>query len=321
MAHKVGRGTVAAHGEESTWGTEVARTSASRVYSIEVGREFGHEPIPHLIGGSANAGLLRAEVFEASERFRAKVRGPAYYENGALGLLLKHALGSLTMSGAGPYASSIVLSATRQTGLSSEFALGDSGKSQEAYGGKITKLRITCEPGKPAEYEIEVIYKNGAARANTGTIPTIGTSYPILHKHCGQIGFNSVSYTPRRITLEIDIPHTEIQELGSSRVSEPVPADYVSISLEAELVWDGTSTLEEAKAALTESDCTLTFTDSVNSKTFAITLQNAYVSDYSMPIGGPAEVVQTVKWRPKAASSESGITCALTGVSEATGLL
>jgi hypothetical protein len=306
-----GRNTTVGLGEESTWGTEVARSAWIAVASVELAGKASYlqsDSLLHGSGVSANAGHMTLEKIELG----GSIEAPLFYEGGsAIGLLLKHALGTVSTTGAGPYTHTFTLAGALPTGLTLEVIRGSTALAEEIYGAKISRLELSVSAGQQMRAKVDLIAKNQQARASGGT-PSIGTRYPVLHKHAGaNFAFNSVNYsTVTSFKLVIDNKLTREQVLGSEYTQEPVRSQHQEVTVEIELNAVA-ETLYIAHLAGTEASGSYSFTDGTN--TLAFTFHNLKVIEYGDPISGPGTIKQKVKFRALLGSSTNyGLSVALT---------
>jgi hypothetical protein len=316
MGIRTGIGTRLGIGEESTWGTEASRTVTARLMSTSLQRRATFVPLPHLVG-STGTSRVRAEKYQSGERTGGDIKIVACYEGNALGILLKHALGGLSDGGGGgpTYTHTFTIADVLPTGLSVELQRGMDGSSastaEEMYGCRVQSWALECAAGGAMEFAATLIGKTGQARA-TQSVPSLSSAlYPILHAHAGQLAFNSNNYTIAKFKLSGSNKLGEIQELGSQYLSDPPVVDFADLMLECEVV-SRSDQLYVEQLAGTQGDVTLTWTDSVNTKTLAMTMHNGVLEEDAEDISGPGEIRLRCRWRLFSASSESGLSLVIT---------
>lgn len=318
-AIRTNRGTVLALGAESSWGTEVARDATARVVSCTLQRKLENVALPHLAG--VGFGRVRDATYTAKETYGGETVHVAQYEGGTLGLLLYAALGSKVDAGAGPYTHTLTVSDGAPVSLSSELKRGNENgaadKTEEGYGLICTDWEFSVSGGKHAEWRATWVGKNGGARGSAGTFPTIDTPYPILHSHCGQLSFNSVSYTIASLKIKgSNKQATDIHELGTTYITEPPIGDFAEYTVEAEIYIRDASVLYAAHLAKTQSDVAVTFTDSTRS--LAWTVHNCEISSYDDGISDVGPMKAKVTWTAMASSGKSGVSVVLTNAKTTT---
>jgi hypothetical protein len=313
----LGRDLRFAIGEESTWGTEASRTMTIRGKSSTVMARATHEPLPHLVS-AASVGAVQSESFEAKERTSGTIEAVAGYAGNGLGLLLKHAMGTVADAGTGPYTHTFTMASTLPTGLSACQQRGTA-NAEEFYGGKVSKLVLSVEAGKPMFVMADMVFKNAGARAAASpSLPALASFTPVLHNEAGNLAFNSVNYSPRNFKLTIDngLDSDGVHELGTLYIAEPDRGDYVNVTIECDLVYR-TDALYTAHLAKTAANVTLTFTS--GSMSLAFTLHNAILEKCEDPISAAGYITQSVRWRGYADASNSGLAIVLTN-NTATGI-
>ena len=145
----IGIDTRIAFGEEATWGTEVARTVSQRLISTTLQTRAEYTPLPHLVG-AATGQRVKGESFQVSEKTSGDNVAVAAFEGGALGILLKHAMGTLVTTGAGPtYTHTFTLAQALPTGLSAAMQRGTA-TAEEFYGLKVASLELAVAAGEVA---------------------------------------------------------------------------------------------------------------------------------------------------------------------------
>lgn len=306
----LGRDLRIALGEESTWGTEAARTMTVRGRSSSLLAKATHSPLPHLVS-TASVGAVRSESYQESERSGGTIEAVAAYTGNGLGLLLKHAMGSVSTTGVGPYVHTFVVASTLPTGLSVAQQRGTA-VAEEFYGCKVGKVMLSVEPGKPMFISADIVGKNAGARAAASpSLPALAAFTPILHNEAGVFAFNAVNYTLKKFSVTIDnhLDADGVHELGSLYISEPDRGDYVDVIMEVDLVYRA-DTLYTAHLAKTASNATITFTS--GSLSILFTLHNAIIEKCEDPISAAGYVTQSVRLRGYADASVSGLAVVLT---------
>ncbi len=308
MALQLGKDARISAGEESTAGTEVARTAVARLVSTTLARTVDKDVVPHLVGSGASA-ANPVDFFETVGNVGGDLEINAAYQGSALGLWLKHSLGSVNTTGSGPYAHAFSLSGSLPAGLSLCVERGSGGLGdEELLGCKINTFELSVAPGQVMACRMSIIGMGGSARGSDSP-PALATLYPITHKHAGQLSFDSANYTLSSFALRINNNLTPLPELGSLYSSEPQRNGFQVIEIEAELV-ARSDALNTAALASTQGDVTITFTDSTRS--LAIVLHNAVIFSYSDPISSFGVIKQKVVWRGLGDGTDHGLLVTLT---------
>lgn len=305
-------------GEEVTAGTSVSRTISGRINSITPRGAVVREVVPHLYGSGGSAANAM-DVFDVSKDVQIDVTGPATYQGGILGMLLKHAMGTVSEGGgAGPtYVHTLSLTGALPAGLTVAVERGVGGLGDQVFKGcKVSTLALSVQPGQPMTYQATLLGMDFNARTGDSP-PALATPYYIKHNHASSLGFDSASYTLRAFTLRINNNLEAIRELGSLPATEINRSQFQVIEIEAELVMRSDA-LYAAHTAGTASDATITFSDGTNS--LAITLHNAVIMTCEDPINGPGFLTQKVMFRGLGDGTDHGLGVVLTnGVSTVVG--
>ena len=303
-----GLGTKVSFGEESTAGTAVSRTVAAPVLSVDFQQKRESDTLKHLLGSGSTRNPT--SMIDVRKTTTGTVELDAYYAGGVLGLLLKHALGSLTTTGAGPYTHTYALSAALPNGLTVAVERGSTGADEVHAGCKINRLVISQNFGEPMKVSAEFVGMSTASRTgdSPAALTALASRFVVKHHHCGQLSFNSVDYKLKSFTLTIDNKIVRQEELGALTSSEPVFSDMQEVTLQVTIA--GTSnTLNAAHLAATASNAVLAFTDSPRSLTF--TLHTAQVTDYGDPISGMGIIEQTLTFRALGDDTNHGLAVVL----------
>jgi hypothetical protein len=322
MAAKVqGRNTAIKFGDEydggsGSWGTAVARSKSAVVRSVTLGREVTTEVSPDLrhVATTYNA----SNTFQASDVARGQVVVTALYEG--LGMLLRYALGHAAVSGSGPYTSDYTISAAQEAtlvGLTVEVIRGKhsdatAGINELFNGGLINRFELASQSAQEATFTFDFIARTSAARTTAGSV-SVGTRYPVLHHHAGSISWNSLTLYANSVRLVVENNLSTEQLLGSLTIDKPIKGDQ-KVTFEITMSAEKTTSdsLYADYLAGTKADLTLTFTDSVNSKSLAITLHNAYIEAHTDAISATGTVPVTVRWVGTSDGSDHGVKLSLT---------
>ena len=274
MAVYLGRNSSIGLGEESTWGTAVSRTNWRPLTSASLARTVTQVPRPDLLSDAGSA--MRRGHFQSEEMMSGSFEIAATYSN--IGMLLKHAMGTVANSGSGdPYTNTYTLAAAPPTGLTIENIRGTSGNSEIFSGCKLSSMTMSLTSGEAMMLSFDVIGKTATGNRSSAGTASYGTENLILHNHCGQFAFNSVNYDLRSISITVNNALDRRQLLGSVLTSEPVRTDFMSVEVSFEL--EAVDSLYEAMVAGTQGDATVTLTHpTVSNRVMAITLQNMYIT-------------------------------------------
>lgn len=309
MAYNFGLGTQLSLGQEVTAGTPVSTTVGVRIRSVDFQEKRQYDTIPWLVG-SGGTRNFNAEIL-ASIDVAGTVELDACYAGGGMGFWLKHALGTVNTTGAGPYAHAFTLAAALPVPLTVAVERGSSGADDVFAGCMVNRLTLSCAKGETMRARVELIGMTAAARTTVSptALTALASTYLVKHTHAGVLAFNSVNYTLKSIEIVIDNKLARVDQLGSAASDQPAITAHQEITIRATLT--GTSNaLQAAHRAETQSDVTITFSDSPRS--LAIVGHNAVVVEYADPIQGVGIVEQTVTFRCLGDDSDNGLLITLT---------
>src|SRR3990167_6850161 len=298
----LGKGTAFAAGEESTYGTEVARTVGGRAASVSIERAATWTPLPHL-AGAGTVSANRKDFYQASEEVAGDLKFIGSYSGNALGIFLYHAMGAVSTTGADPYVHTATLATALPTGLTIAIQRG-TGLAEEIYGCKVDQLVMEVAAGEAMMVTATIIVRTGGARP-TATPP------PPPPPRAGPLSFNAANYTLKRLKITIANKLTRLPELGSLYTAEPARGDFLDVMIEAEINMRD-DVLYTAHLAGTQGDVALTFTDSVNTKTLVCTGHNAILESAPAPISSAGVLTQNLKWRCYSDGTDEGLSLVLT---------
>lgn len=290
MAPFVGFGATLGLGEETTWGTEVARTNWMEVLGFNVRRVIDRRPVERL-GQVGDTSRMRSSHYDASDQVDWSLDIVGAYDDSTI-MLCKHLLGAVATTGAGsPYTHTVTLGSVTQ-GLSLEFIHGN-GLAEVVEGATPMSGTISISNGDYMRVSLTGIGETSGGFEAAGT-PTYSTGgNEVLYSQAGQATFNSVPYDLIDLSIAVNSNLTARRLLANKFPKQPVGEGYREIVLTATVEYDA-STLYAAFIADTESDFAITFTGSgVNALT--ITGQNAYIRSVTKPISGPGIIRQTIE--------------------------
>ncbi len=294
-----GTGTWLGLGEETNWGTPVARTIWREAISADLKRTPEKVRVPHLV--AATTPMMSKAHRIIREDAGGTIEIPLHYRG--MGLLLKSIFGAVVDAGSGPYTHTYTLGDPRTlVPLTIEQIIGNSGNSEVFTGCVPTRFTLRFSSYDYARLSIELLAKTAAARGAAGS-PTAGDDVPVLGSHVGAFTWNAVPYALRSLELTIDRKWTRRELLGSLYTGEPVPTDLGDIRIRA--VLDAEEAYYTALQADTSADGSCTITDGIDS--YAFTLHNAYTDSVSEPLRAHGIVEQTVELIPQSDGTDHGL--------------
>ena len=278
----LGRGGAMGLGEETVWGTAVARTVWFALISSSLRRTI--EKVPRPVLAEASASRARRSHYISKDTCAGTVELLMTYEG--CGFLLKHLLHG-TPATTGPvstiYTHTYKLAGAVPTGgLTIEIVRGTGTNSDVFEGCRITKGVFKIEAGGLLRVTLDFIGET-VTRGAAGT-PSYTTSrdLPVLHSQAAAATWNAGSIYSKSAEFTIDNHFAERMLLGSSNSAEPAPSDFLTLECKLSGEWSA-DTLQTGYAADTASDLVLAFTGT-GSRVMTLTLHNAYIKDNDGPV-------------------------------------
>lgn len=307
----MGRDAAIGIGEESTYGTAVARTVWARLISASLGRKIEKVPRPHLVGSSASA--ARRAHYTSADNVEGDVEFEMAYEG--MGMWIKHILGGTpSTSGTNPYTHTYKLAAALPTGLTGELIYGradDGTQRSEIFEGlKVASARARIAVNEVARMSVSFIGETSQARAAAGTATFSTNDFPMLHSQAGTLSFNSVNYTCVSVEIVIDNSLTRRQLLGSNLTKAPMRSDFIKVELRATIELSDDN-LITAFTADTQGDVAITFTGTSPSAS-TWTLHNGFITDYSDAPNSAGILMRTITWTGESDGTDEGLQFAIT---------
>lgn len=313
----LGAGLAIGIGEESTWGTAVARARWERATSSGLRRTFVREAVGGL--GVNGPSLNQFHTFTSRNRVGGSLAFFAQYNSYGLSTLLKHAMGTVGTTGAGdPYMHTYQLRKALPTGLTIEVTTADYAEVFE--GCKVNRLILTHDVGALPRVEADIIGETSAGPAAAGSPTYVADAdYAYIHQQVGgTLSWNSVEYVIRRLVVTIDNKLEARDQIGSLSTLEPVRGAHQEVTFAVDIERT-VNTLHTAYLAGTASDATFTFAASAG-RSIAYTLQNAEIFDYDPPanISSVGPLVQRVTFRGFDDGTDEGLGVVLVNKNSAT---
>ena len=285
MALQFGRTAYIAINEESTYGTANGSPFGvnNRVFSVSMGRSQERERTTHLSQSSA---AFAVNTFDGFEIAGGTIETPLTYKG--LGMLFKAAIGSVATTGSGPYLHTFNPTASLPS-LTIAVQRG-TGSSEQFEGCMVSNMTISCEAGGEGRASFEIIAETATARAASIGAPGFGDGAQIFHFQSSTLSYNSETYKMRSMELTLDNKLERVNYLGSKLTSEPQISDIREVTLTATFDLEDNN-LYNAQIDGTASNVVVQFTS--GSDTFAITLRNAEITEYSDDINSFGRIERT----------------------------
>lgn len=267
----LGRGTAIGIGEETTWGTAVARTHWFRAKSVEMKRSVKKNR-RNVLAEATGSRNVRAHYIEsdlAGGTFTILVGLEG------MGMLIKHILhGTPSTTGANPYTHTYKFAANAPTGGLTIEVIRGNGTAEVFEGCRITKATFKIVAGGLMEVTCEVIAETSGGRVSAGTATYTANELEVIHHEAGTVSWNAQTYTPAGLEFTLDNKFGTRMLLGSKLTKEPQPSAFLEVKVKLDVEWENDN-LNTGLTADTESDLTITFTKAARS--IAFTLHNAYI--------------------------------------------
>jgi hypothetical protein len=301
-------------GEESTWGTEVARAVWLRANTVGVQRKVVTEMVPDL-GSHGSLSTNDKSSFIGREDIGGPLVWPMAYDDGTL-TMLRHMFGTVADAGAGPDSwthtyKNTSLAANQGLTLSLIYGTHASlSTGREVYGAKIGSWEISGEAGKQIMCSADVVARSASA-IQAAESPTYGTPTYILASQLSTLfTANSVTEGVQKFSLRVN-RNFEIQhELGSLFISEPIDG-RMSVELDLEMLWQKATPHTNYEAG-TPFDYTFGFSSSTLSAAF--TVHNGKIIECDTPVSSAEGVRQSLKIKgfSDAGSGDQGVGLVIT---------
>lgn len=312
----IGMGAYLALAEETAWGTAVTpATHFARIISSGIQENRNRELIPHLANADASTHTNPADFAEYSIEVGGDVVAPLYYNNFACMAMLKHALGAVATTGAGPYDHEFTFDIDGTNGLTLQQIEGQHGSLNTVRvveGCVINTMGLQFTPGQVAQATFGILAEAiGAPTTLSGSASFPTTDVPVL-PHQATISWNGSTWIVTDLSVNFDKKLTRRPRVGSQYTQEPWVSDFAEITIDATRERLDND-LITAYRATTQSDMTITLTGSGNNA-LVIELHNAYIRTHDSTVSGPGSVTETVQWRALAGTtaSETGIEITVT---------
>lgn len=276
----LGRNAAVGIGFETTEGTAVAAARWARLASLALNKASTRSRIDDLSLGTTS--YLKARYLEQVE-ISGSIEILCYYENGSLASFLRACIGGTwSTTGSGPYTHTldpgaepppITLRTARDT-LSSTGALQ---RGDVIAGARITSASLSAStPGILRLSMNFVAMSSTPGSAPTPSLPTHDD--PILSHAANRWQWNSVDYTPRSITLDLENAIEGLRGFGSASITGAAVTGIRNARMTVTR-FKTNDNWPDAQSAGTESDGDITFTVDGGTDQFRINLYNAQIPE------------------------------------------
>lgn len=293
-------------GEESTYLTTVARSNWRHIIGCSFQHRYDLKTREHT-RTNANSFNRFGGFYNGRRWWDGRLSLEASYD--AIGMLLKHAIGSVSTQNdtpsSGYYTHTYVRSITFPTGLSFELNRGGTGSSPKELfaGGKVRQWELSGSAGGYMRLDLDCMGGFAAAetepRSNTVASATIGTDDNLIEMAQGStVGWNSTTLNVKRFRTSVDnglFDAADRQFIGNLTNLELIRNAPENILFEADCEVSDPKFVEYL--AMTQGD--LTFNSTLGTRAFNQTIQNAQLESYSDPLPDSqfGVIMQTLRWR------------------------
>lgn len=271
MGQALGYNSFFGWAQESTFGTAVAAAKWLEIESesIKNGRKF--EPVSSL-------------RFRGQSRKIAgpkKVGGPVMFPALWTGWeqILKHAMGSVNTTGAGPFTHTFSLAAALPTGLTAYVnrdAAGLGGSSEFRYAGcKVNKLTLSQKYGEVMKVAADLVGAGDVSpvAASTPTYPTFAPiDYSMMTEALLNPSTDNITIKIREIEISIDNGLVDMRRLGNVAAAAFLPgsARKVSWKVDAEFDTDSFTYMWDKFRSTSETDFRFKWVSATQSLTITL---------------------------------------------------
>jgi hypothetical protein len=306
-----GWGAFLGFAEEVTWGVVPgAATNFMKVVSTDLKRSVEKVQNAHL-GCISEVSQVRKSHYTRTDDDGGSFEVIASY-NDSTNLLLKHALGKVVTTGAGPYEHdyTILRRPPAVIGLSATQQLGSEGGAITHQGLRLNSWEWKITAGDEARLMIaDAIGLTSTGTPGPGPIPTFPVSDEMLHSHMGTFSMFGNTYNAVSISIKGDRKLTRRQLLGSAQTQEPVATDFYDLSFSIVVEHEGATndlTADWLPATETVSDGSVTFTG-IGNNACILDLHGMFIDDISRPISSAAVVQATITGKMQGSVSGEGV--------------
>jgi len=304
-----GRGAAFGYGEESTFGTAVARSNWRQTVSGSPYRKVTRNYRPGLVGVASS--FTKRNTVSGVTECGGSAEHVMTYEG--MGMLFKHALGALATTGTGPYVHTYTIGGL-PPGLTIEsIESGDSGNvAQVAEGCKFTRMSLKwTSPSDVAMAAFDFLAEDIGAYTTAGSPAyAAGSNIDMIGHQLGQLGFNGNNHDLISLEMVIDNKLARRYKLGSRLTKEPARSDFCEVRWIAEIEWEDGNIITDFRNEVA-GDVTVTSTGTGN-HACTFTLHNAEIWDTPKPTNGPGPGRMRVEFRGLSDGTDEGFKIALT---------
>jgi hypothetical protein len=296
MAFMIGYNSMIGLAEEATYGTEVTpSTHWLPILGETLGESRDIRPIPYL--GVANAAAFHnpRDLAELAVDAGGDIRTCLCYDSKPVLLLLKHALGAVATSGAGPYVHTFTPDWDGVIGLSAHVLKGSglANPAEDFLGLRVNQLELSLNNREWMLMRASCIAQKGEGPSALVGTPSFATAEEVLAHHAAMLSWNGDSIPMRSFRVLLDNNLVRRPRIGSLYTDVPGPGGFASITVEATVPFESNDLYTDFRAGV-QADGSFVFTGTGNNA-MTITLENLRWTEVSQPVEQAGELVQTVR--------------------------
>ena len=301
MPQIFGRNTFIYSGLESTWGTMVAGSVYTRVYSLSMIRSQQRDRKTDL---STSDGAWSKAHFDQFEEAGGTIEIPLQYDG--IGLYLAAAMGDVTPSGGGPYIHTYAANTTDMGSLTIRCQRG-SDTTEVFLGCMVSSMEISGSAGEEIKASFEFIAKTANTRSGTIT-PTYGDGKQAFHYEVSEMavtpsgGGATVNYALQNFNFRVENAIERKNNLGSKLTAQPDINGFRTATLSCEAFMLD-NTLYNLQLSGTPQDIIITMNQTGSSNWIKLYLYNAVITSFDDAIDTVGRLSQSFEFTGFADSS------------------
>lgn len=275
---QLGRNAAVGIGFETTEGTAVAAALWARLASLSLTVVSTRSRIDDLSLGDLS--YLKARYLESVE-VSGSMEILCYYQGGALTSFLRACIGGTwATTGSGPYTHTLSPGAeppavTLRTARDTLSSTGALQRGDVIAGARVTSATLSVQSPGIARLSINFV----AMSSTPGSAPTPSLTdhtTPVLSHAANRWQWNSVDYTPRSISLDLENAVEGLRAFGSASITGSAVTGVRNARMTVTRYKDSDN-WPDAQTAGTESDGDITFTSGTDQ--FRINIYNAQIPE------------------------------------------
>jgi hypothetical protein len=304
----IGHTAVLGLAEEVTYGTAVVPPT-HWLPLVSGGLDVEHDvrPVPVLFTGNGNYHNTRDAVNLAHDPGGDIVTIPCY-DSTAFLLLLKHALGAVATTGAGPYTHTFQPLTQGVVGLTGHLRHGAHASLDRAEtfdGLKVSDWEFSAEARDYARFRATVIGRRSGGLVATSGTPTYPTAEEVSGHHVGALVLGATSHVLTRFSVRGSHRLSRRPALGQTHTSEPQPSDFAEVTFSGRCEWESNQLYADFLASTSQTG-TVTITGTGNNR-IIVNLHNTIITKCSKPVDKAGVLAFEFEGRARADATNRGV--------------